>query len=163
LKCNIYKDYNISKDFIGYVSQMTNLLDDTIIANVAFGRENPNIEIVRQSLKDAQLLKFIESLPQGLYTKIGEKGVTLSGGQIQRISIARALYRNPKIIIFDEATSSLDFETENNLIKAINSLKGRISIIMIAHKLSTLKKCDAIYEIKRSKFYKVVIDSKIKL
>ena len=97
-------------------------------------------------------MDFVNSLPEGFNTKIGERGVNLSGGQIQRISIARSLYRNPEILIFDEATSSLDNKTEAKLINSIYKLKGKITIIMIAHRLSSLKKCDRIYELKNSKF-----------
>ncbi len=140
------------KDFIGYVSQKTNLIDDTILANVAFGDLNPDLEKIKKALHDSQILDFVNSLPEGFNTKIGERGVNLSGGQIQRISIARSLYRNPEILIFDEATSSLDNKTEAKLINSIYKLKGKITIIMIAHRLSSLKKCDRIYELKNSKF-----------
>ena len=107
-----------SKDFIGYVSQKTNLIDDTILANVAFGDLNPDLEKIKKALNDSQILDFVNSLPEGFDTKIGERGVNLSGGQIQRISIARSLYRNPEILIFDEATSSLDNKTEAKLINS---------------------------------------------
>ena len=146
-----FDNYNLSR-IIGYVSQRTNLLDSTIIENVAFGDLDPNIEEVKNSLIDSQLMDFVNTLPKGIHTIIGENGINFSGGQIQRISIARALYRKPEILIFDEATSALDNKTESRLIESINKLKGKITILMVAHKLTSLSKCDYIYELKNSKF-----------
>ncbi|MDG2372172.1 MAG: ABC transporter ATP-binding protein [Flavobacteriaceae bacterium] len=144
-----FDNYSLSR-IIGYVSQRTNLLDSTIIENIAFGDIDPNIEEVKNSLIDSQLMEFINTLPNGIYTKIGENGVNFSGGQIQRISIARALYRKPQILIFDEATSALDSNTERKLIESIGKLKGKMTIIMIAHRLTSLSKCDYVYELKKS-------------
>ena len=135
------------RSLIGYVSQRTNLFDDTIIANIAFGDINPNIKKVKESLIDAQLWNFVDSLPKGIYTKIGQNGIKFSGGQIQRIAIARALYKNPKILILDEATSSLDNKTEIKLIESVNNLKSKLTILMIAHRLSSLTYCDRIFEL----------------
>ena len=143
------------KNLIGYVSQTTNLIDDTIISNVAFGERNPDLDKVKNALKDSQLSEFIKTLPEGINTKIGEKGVMLSGGQIQRLAIARALYKNPKILILDEATSSLDNNTEKRLIQSINNLKKKVTILMIAHRLTTLQNCDRIYELKENKFNEI--------
>ena len=143
------------KNLIGYVSQTTNLIDDTIISNVAFGERNPDLDKVKNALKDSQLSEFIKTLPEGINTKIGEKGVMLSGGQIQRLAIARALYKNPKILILDEATSSLDNNTEKRLIQSINNLKKKVTILMIAHRLTTLQNCDRIYELKKNKFNEI--------
>lgn len=135
---------------IGYVSQDIFLADDSIIQNVAFGipREKIEIEKVSSALKAAQLYGFINELESGLETTVGERGVQLSGGQRQRLGIARALYHNPQILILDEATASLDVNTEKNVMKAILALKGKKTILIIAHRLSTLKGCDAIFEIK---------------
>ena len=135
---------------IGYVSQDIFLADDSIIQNVAFGipREKIEIEKVSSALKAAQLYGFINELESGLETTVGERGVQLSGGQRQRLGIARALYHNPQILILDEATASLDVHTEKNVMKAIHALRGKKTILIIAHRLSTLKGCDAIYEIK---------------
>jgi len=141
------KNLSTWSNLIGYVSQRTNLFDDTIIANVAFADANPDIDRVKEALLGSQLLKFVESLPKGLNSKIGENGINFSGGQIQRLAIARALYKKPKILILDEATSSLDNKTEVNLIESINKLKNKVTILMIAHRLSTLINCDRIYEI----------------
>ncbi|MDA9139631.1 ABC transporter ATP-binding protein/permease, partial [Flavobacteriaceae bacterium] len=146
-----FDNYNLTS-IIGYVGQRTNLLDNTIIANIAFGESEPDIEQVERVLIDSQLMEFVNTLPEGIYTKIGENGVNFSGGQIQRISIARALYRQPEILIFDEATSALDNKTESNLIESIDKLKGKITIIMVAHRLTSLIKCDYVYELKNSKF-----------
>ena len=137
------------RTLIGYVSQRTNLFDDTIIANIAFGDRNPNINKVKESIIDAQLLDFVNSLPNGIYSKISENGINFSGGQIQRIAIARALYKNPKVLILDEATSSLDNKTEINLIESVNKLKSKVTIIMIAHRISSLAYCDRIFELSK--------------
>ena len=136
---------------IGYVSQDIFLADDSIIQNVAFGipTEKIDLEKITIALKSARLLSFVNDLENGLQTNVGERGVQLSGGQRQRLGIARALYHNPEILILDEATASLDIETEKNVMKAIISLKGKKTILIIAHRLSTLRGCDAVYEINK--------------
>ena len=146
------------KNLIGYVSQTTNLTDDTIIANVAFGDKKPDLLRVKSVLNDSQLYEFVKSLPEGMKTKVGEKGVLLSGGQIQRLAIARALYKNPKILILDEATSSLDNKTEKLIIQSINNLKRKVTILMIAHRLTTLSNCDRIYELNNNQFTEIKKD-----
>ncbi|OGV37065.1 MAG: hypothetical protein A2X48_04445 [Lentisphaerae bacterium GWF2_49_21] len=134
---------------IGYVPQFIYLMDSTIKNNVAFGvkPEEINDERVRECLKTAQIIDFIDSQKDRLNTMVGEKGVRLSGGQRQRIGIARALYHQPEVLILDEATSALDNETEKAFIDAVNVLKGKITIIMIAHHLASAKHCDRIIEI----------------
>ena len=141
---------------IGYVSQSIFLIDDSIKNNIAFGvPENKiNEERINRIIKDVRLDKFIQNLAIGLDTKVGERGVQLSGGQRQRIGIARALYNEPEILILDEATSALDTETENEVMDSIYSLKGNITIIMIAHRLSTLSGANIIYELKDNQIYK---------
>lgn len=138
---------------IGYIPQTIYLMDDTIRANIAFGiaTDQINEELMRKVLKEAQLDTFVDSLKEGLDTMIGDRGVKLSGGQRQRIGIARALYRNPKVLILDEATSALDNETEKEVMEAIDGLHGTRTLIVIAHRLSTIKKCDKIYEIGNGK------------
>jgi ATP-binding cassette, subfamily B, bacterial PglK len=138
---------------IGYVSQTIYLTDDTIKKNIALGVPENNIDDTRviELLKQVQLEKFINNLELGMNTKVGERGVQLSGGQIQRIGIARALYNSPEILILDEATSALDDKTEREIIKTINDLKGEKTIIMIAHRISTLNMCEKIYEIENKK------------
>ena len=143
---------------IGYVPQQIYLADSSIASNIAFGQENENIklELVKRASKIANLHRFvIEELPNQYQTKIGENGVRLSGGQRQRIGIARALYHNPKLLVFDEATSALDNQTEQAVMEAVNNLNKDITIILIAHRLNTLKECDVIYKVEKGK----IIDS----
>ena len=105
-------------------------------------------------LKEAHLDEFIKSLPEGLDTEIGERGIRLSGGQRQRIGIARALYNDPEVLVLDEATSALDNDTEAAIMESINSLHGRKTLIIIAHRLQTIEKCDIIYRVKDGKITK---------
>ena len=129
---------------IGYISQDVYLVDDTVKRNIAFGLPDNVIDDdrIKLSLKLAQLDDFISNSPNGLNTVVGDRGIRLSGGQRQRIGIARALYRKSKILILDEATSSLDIETEKKLIDDIESLSGNYTIIVVTHRLSTIKNCD---------------------
>lgn len=133
---------------IGYIPQNVFLLDDSIKNNIIFGME-PEVsdESVWKAIEYAQLRTFVESLPDGLNTYVGEKGVRLSGGQCQRIAIARALYNNPEILVMDEATSALDNETEQDVMEIIDSIGRQKTLIIIAHRLSTIKNCDRIIEI----------------
>ena len=134
---------------IGYIPQTIYLMDDTIRANIAFGVPEKEIDekLLGQAVKEAQLDQFVQSLPERLDTVIGDRGVRLSGGQRQRIGIARALYRDPQVLILDEATSALDNETEREVMQAIDGLHGQRTMIVIAHRLTTIKNCDAIYEV----------------
>jgi|TARA_A100001234_G_scaffold174903_1_gene156494 ABC-type multidrug transport system fused ATPase/permease subunit len=139
---------------IGYVPQQIFLIDDTIAANIAFGVEIENIDqkAVERAARIAKLEEFIiNELPSKYKTKIGERGVRLSGGQKQRLGIARALYHNPQLLIFDEATSALDNLTEQAVMESINSLRNEITIIMIAHRLSTVKQCDKIFYLEKGR------------
>ena len=135
------------QDNLGFVSQSIFLADTTIKENVAFGLpvEDIDEESVSKALKMAHLDDLINELPLGLNTKVGERGVQLSGGQRQRIGIARALYNDADILVFDEATSALDGITEKLIMDAIHDFSGKKTIIMIAHRLATVKKCDTIY------------------
>ncbi len=132
------------QDQIGYVPQSIYLTDDTLRRNVAFGLSNEQIDdlAVRRAIKDAQLEEFVASLPAGLDTVVGERGVRLSGGQRQRIGIARALYHNPAVLVLDEATSALDGDTEREVMGAVLALKGNKTILVVAHRLSTVANCD---------------------
>lgn len=134
---------------IGYIPQMIFMLDDTIRANVAFGVSEREIddERVWRALNEASLDEFVKTLPEGLNTQIGERGVRLSGGQRQRIGIARALYQNPEVLIFDEATSALDNETESAIMESIHGLRGTKTMIIIAHRLTTIEACDHVYRV----------------
>ena len=128
---------------IGFVPQHIFLLDDTVRANVAFGAPGfADTAHVAATLRMAQLEEFVATLPQGMDTVIGENGIRLSGGQRQRLGIARALYCKPELLILDEATSALDEETERALVEALDSLRGKLTIVTIAHRLSTVEKCD---------------------
>ena len=138
---------------VGYIPQMIFMLDDTIRKNVAFGVPEDKIDEDRlwEVLKEAQLDEFIKSLPEGLETGIGERGIRLSGGQRQRISIARALYNDPEVLILDEATSALDNDTEAAIMESINRLHGKKTLIIIAHRLQTIEKCDIVYRVENGK------------
>lgn len=135
---------------IGYVPQTVFLLDETVRTNILFGlpEEDGDDEKVWKALEKAQLKSFIEQLPGGLDTIVGERGIKFSGGQRQRIAIARALYYNPEILVLDEATSALDNETETAVIESIEALQGHKTLIIVAHRLTTIRNCDKIYEIK---------------
>ena len=138
---------------VGYIPQTIFLMDDTIRNNIAFGIESSKINEsqLEKAIDGAQLKEFIDSLPEGLNTEIGERGVRLSGGQRQRIGIARALYFNPEILVLDEATSALDNDTESAVMEAIDNLAGTKTLLIIAHRLTTIKNCDIVYEIKDKK------------
>ncbi len=132
---------------VGYVPQQIYLADDTVAANIAFGIEAKDIDqtAVERAAKTANLHEFVTNgLPKQYQTTVGERGVRLSGGQRQRIGIARALYHNPQVLILDEATSALDNVTEQAVMEAVHNLGHEITIIMIAHRLSTVKNCDQI-------------------
>lgn len=138
---------------IGYIPQMIFMLDDTIRKNIAFGvnEEDINEGRIWEVLKEAQLDEFVKSLPQGLDTGIGERGIRLSGGQRQRIGIARALYNDPEVLILDEATSALDNDTEAAIMDSINHFQGKKTLLIIAHRLQTIEKCDVVYRVENGK------------
>ena len=141
---------------LGYIPQSIYLADDTIRRNVAFGIPDSEISEakVRRVLEEAQLLEFVDGLDDGLDTMVGESGVRLSGGQRQRIGIARALYQQPEILVLDEATSALDTETEQAVMEAVERFRGRCTLLMIAHRTSTLENCDQIYRLEDGKLYR---------
>lgn len=141
---------------VGYIPQMIFMMDDTIRKNVAFGIPDEEIDETRlwEVLKEAQLDEFVRTLPEGPDTGIGERGIRLSGGQRQRIGIARALYHNPEVMILDEATSALDNDTEKAVMDSINRLHGKKTLIIIAHRLQTIEKCDLVYRVDNGKIVK---------
>lgn len=138
---------------LAYIPQAIFLSDESIRENIAFGIERDEIDDGRvwEAIKEAQLTDFVRSLPGGLDTKVGERGVRLSGGQRQRIGIARALYGEPEILVLDEATAALDTDTEKAVMEAIDSLHGRKTLLIIAHRLTTIRNCDIILEVRDGK------------
>lgn len=148
---NIFEHMHEWHKMLGYIPQSIYLSDDSILNNVAFGIDEDKIDIeaVREALRKAQLLEYVESLPDGLNTFVGDMGVRLSGGQRQRIGIARALYHNPDILVLDEATSALDNETEQAVMESIENLQGLKTMIIIAHRLTTIKKADLILSVEK--------------
>ena len=148
---SIYENLIGWQQIVGYVQQDVFLLDDSILKNIAFGIHEENIDYERlyQVVNETQLDDFVNALSEGLNTQLGERGLRLSGGQKQRIGIARALYHKSSVLVFDEATSALDTETETEIMSEISNLKGDQTIIVIAHRLSTLKHCDRILELSK--------------
>ena len=159
IKCNgldISNNYLSWRSNIGYVPQSIYLLNDTLKNNIAIGEFDEEIDIKRinRVIKESRLEEFVNKLPKGLNSLISESGINLSGGQIQRIGIARALYRQPKILIFDEATNSLDNKTEKEFMRIVNNLSKKKIIIFVTHNLSLLRNCTSLYELENSKFKK---------
>nr|MCU0551394.1 ATP-binding cassette domain-containing protein [Leptolyngbya sp. Prado105] len=148
---SVYRNLRAWQNLIGYVPQTIFLSDDTLARNIAFGVPDHLMDQERmmQAIQAAQLTELIKDLPQGLQTRIGERGVRLSGGQRQRIGIARVLYHDRQIIVLDEATAALDNETESLVSEAVKSLGGEKTIIIIAHRLSTIEHCDRIYQLEK--------------
>ena len=155
---NIQNNLDSWQNAIGYVSQDVFLSDQSILMNIAFGIKHESIDykLIDKVLEQAKLSELILTLPEGYHTKVGERGVQLSGGQRQRIGIARALYRRPSILVLDEATSSLDVKTEEEIMMSVDNLKGQMTIIIVTHRLITLKNCDEIFSIKEGKLNKEI-------
>lgn len=150
---NVFEDYAGWLSNIAYIPQTIFLTDDTIRANVAFGIDADKVDEAKvwNALKKAQLEDFVKTQPGGLMNRIGERGVRLSGGQRQRIGVARALYNDPEILVFDEATSALDNDTEAAIMESINALHGEKTLIIIAHRLTTIENCDMVYRVENGK------------
>ena len=148
-RLDVHKNPKTFHTQVGYIPQVIYLSDDTIRNNIAFGVQEAEIDerAVRIAVKKAQLTEFIESLPNGMDTLVGDRGVRLSGGQRQRIGIARALYHDPEILVLDEATSALDNDTEAAVMEAIEKLHGEKTMLIIAHRLTTIQNADMIYEV----------------
>lgn len=156
---DVFDNYPAWLAQIGYIPQSIYLVDEPVRNNIAFGIADDEIDDARiwDALEEAQLAEFIRGLPEGLDTAIGDRGVRISGGQRQRLGIARALYHNPEILVFDEATSALDNETEAAVMEAINSFHGRKTMIIIAHRLNTIEKCDIIYKVDEGKITRTTL------
>lgn len=154
---DIFSDLDSWSNIIGFVPQNIYMLDDTIRNNIVFGErtENVNDNEIWEVLQKVKLKEFVEALPQKLDTQAGERGMKISGGQRQRLAIARALYRNPQILILDEATSALDNDTEKAVMESIDSLHGEKTLIIIAHRITTIRNCNKIYEIKNGKIKEI--------
>jgi ABC-type multidrug transport system fused ATPase/permease subunit len=150
---NIQTNLRAWQDQIGYVPQSIYLTDDTLRRNVAFGLPNEAIDndAVGRAIRAAQLHEFAAGLPQGLETLVGERGIRLSGGQRQRIGIARALYHDPAVLVLDEATSALDTATERGVMEAVTALRGNKTILIVAHRLSTVANCDRLYRLEQGR------------
>jgi ABC-type multidrug transport system fused ATPase/permease subunit len=148
---DIQQNLRAWQDQIGYVPQSIYLTDDTLRRNVAFGLANEHIDdaAVRRAIQAAQLDEFVSGLPDGLDTTVGERGVRLSGGQRQRIGVARALYHDPAVLVLDEATSALDTVTERGVMEAVTALQGSKTILVVAHRLSTVEHCGRLYRLER--------------
>ena len=156
---NIFDNYPAWLSQIGYIPQSIYLVDESIRNNIAFGISDEEIDDERiwAVLEEAQLKDFILTLPDGLDTTIGDRGVRISGGQRQRLGIARALYHNPSILVFDEATSALDNDTEAAVMEAINSFHGKKTMVIIAHRLNTIEKCDIVYKVDEGKIVETTL------
>lgn len=150
---DIFDNYSAWLSHVGYIPQTIYMLDDSIRNNIAFGVKAEDIDDARiwEALNQAQMKEFVEQLPDKLDSQIGERGVRISGGQRQRLGIARALYHDPELLIFDEATSALDNDTETAIMEAIDTLHGQKTMVIIAHRLRTIENCDIIYEVKDGK------------
>ena len=159
-EANIDSNIDAWHQMIGYIPQTIYLIDDSVRKNIAFGIDEKDIneERIWEVLKEVQLYDFVKGLPDGLDTFIGEGGARISGGQRQRIGIARALYTDPEVLVLDEATSALDSETEAAIMDAINSLRGSRTMIIIAHRLTTVENCDIIYQVKNRKVTQTHLD-----
>ena len=148
---------------IGYISQNVTLIDDTIKNNIALGITEDQIDIntINDVIIKANLKEFIDSLTDGIETIVGEKGIKLSGGQIQRLGIARAIYTDPEILCLDEATSSLDYQTENEILKTMMTIKKNKTVIIIAHRLKTIENCEEIIELSNGKINRITTPKEI--
>jgi ABC-type multidrug transport system fused ATPase/permease subunit len=150
---DIQRSLRTWQDQIGYVPQSVFLTDDTLRRNVAFGLPSAQVDeaAVWRAIRAAQLEEFVQSLPQGLDTVVGERGIRLSGGQRQRIGISRALYHDPATLVLDEASSSLDTATEREVMQAVRALQGSKTILIVAHRLSTVEHCDRLYRLEQGR------------
>lgn len=162
---SIYDNLRSWQDLVGYIPQSIFLADDTVKRNIAFGVADEAIDLDKlyRAIEAAQLSEVVNNLPNGIDTRVGERGILLSGGQRQRVGIARALYHEREILVLDEATAALDNETERLVTDSINSLSGKKTLITIAHRLTTVEKCDFIYQLKEGQITKYKSYREIKI
>jgi len=153
---SIYNNLRHWQNLLGYIPPSIFLMDDTVERNIAFGVPDHliNPDKLNKAIKAAQLAEVVEQLPDGIKTRVGERGILLSGGQRQRIGIARALYHEREILVLDEATAALDNETEALVTDAMKSLAGTKTLIIIAHRLSTVEHCDSVYVMEKGRVVK---------
>jgi len=144
---NLFSSINDWRSKVAYITQELFLVDGSIGINIALSKDCIDYNLMNEALKKSQLKELVGRLPQGLDTELGERGIKLSGGQKQRIALARAFYHQKEVIIMDEATSALDNDTENEVMKEIERLKGEVTMVIIAHRISTVRHCDRIYEL----------------
>ena len=152
---NISDDKDSYFDLIGYVSQNIFLIDDTLKNNIVLGNQEFNLEKFNNAIKLANLNKTLESMIKKENTILGERGSQISGGQKQRIGIARALYKDSQILVLDEPTSALDHQSESEILKTINQLKGKATILLVTHNRNIISQCDEIYQLKNKKILKI--------
>ncbi len=154
---SIYSDLRVWQNLVGYIPQSIFLADDSLKRNIAFGVPDELIDVDKlyEAIESAQLLEVVANLPNGIDSRVGERGILLSGGQRQRVGIARALYHEREILVLDEATAALDHDTEKLVTDAINALSGKKTLITIAHRLTTVEKCDRIYQLEKGCIVKV--------
>ena len=149
-------DQHRFRKMVAYIPQDIFIINDSVKKNITLTDNDTNIDqdLLLESINKSKLTEVIEDLESGIETNIGERGIKLSGGQKQRIAIARALYHKREFLVMDEATSALDNETEKEIIEEIKKLKGKITMVVIAHRLSTLKYCDEVYEVSNGRMVK---------
>ena len=154
------EDMNSLRKISGYVTQDTSFVDNTILENIAFGsrKREINTKLINDILSICQLDELIRSLPNGINTVMGDKGIKFSGGQCQRIGIARALYLQPQLLILDEATNALDNTTEKNILSQIRTYFNGITIVLITHRMSTLEYCDKIFSLNKDQIKEIKIE-----
>jgi len=158
MKGNLDRNFSLWRSIISHVPQNIFLADTTINRNIAFSdrKDNINMNLVKKSASMAMLSKFIDELPKKYKTNFGERGAKLSGGQRQRIGLARAFYKKSEILFLDEATNSLDMDTQRNVLKSIESLSKEVTVFMVAHRKETLINCDKIYMLKKGSLFEVL-------
>jgi len=153
-KNDIYQNLNYWHNLIGYIPQEIYLLNESIKSNIALGQKESEIStfLIDEAIRKSNSKEFIDHLPDGINTNVGNRGISFSGGQKQRLGIARALYKNPEVIVFDESTSNLDNKTEEKILKTINNFCATITVIIVSHDPKPLNVCNKVFKIKNKQF-----------